>query len=797
MKTKHTATGMHNANKAGAPSGNPGAAGHVITHQAPPMIWQDGFPVGNGFLGAMIWGDGAPLRFTLDCADLWDLRTDNSFLRNPDCTYATLRRLVEEKRYDEAKALFVRDSGKQKPLTPAKISIGRMELQVGQALEYTGRLDIDRAVAESAMRTADGPVSWTAFVHKTRNVLCLRTAGAPANSEWALKSLAELCPEMAKLNHPEPLRRQEGDMRMFIQAIPGGACYAVAWSARGPDLFLAVECAADIEAAARKAAATWKAAEQAGFDRLRAEHELGWREFWDASAVHLPEPALEFMWYYGLYLLGSSARRGAMPPGLQGLWAMDGVLPPWSGDYHLDMNVQETFWPAYASGHMDLADCWCDHMAACVPAAQEFTRKLFGTEGAFWPCAIMGKYTLPPGEWYGDWYSLMVSWSHTGWLAWMVWLRWRYSLDREWLARTGYPLLSEMFKFYLYNLVEEADGCLHVPLSTSPEYHAHCAPESFCKDPNVDLALIRRCCDWLMEMEEALGTDALTPAAKGIKERLVPYALTEKNELCLWPGKTLDETHRHPSQLMAVHPAMDLTIEGNERERAIIEASVRQYLALGQYEWAGHTYAQLISMAAVLGRGGWAYDSLDQFERHWTMPNGLYCNSDLSHSGMSQHDSALGRLKAPFTMESNCGVSAGICDMLVQGWGDTVRIFPALPGHWLEAAFRDLLTEGAFKVSAARRRGRTVWVRITATRDRSLRLRDPFEGAAAATSGGAVRREGDYYLAELSAGQTVELQLAGVPFDWPEAVRAVGESRPALLGLPRPFRPPAGLESVK
>ncbi|NLE66586.1 MAG: hypothetical protein GX608_04110, partial [Lentisphaerae bacterium] len=125
------------------------------------------------------------------------------------------------------------------------------------------------------------------------------------------------------------------------------------------------------------------------------------------------------------------------------------------------------------------------------------------------------------------------------------------------------------------------------------------------------------------------------------------------------------------------------------------------------------------------------------------------------------------------------------------------RIFPALPGHWLDAAFRDLLTEGAFKVSAARRQGRTVWVRVTATRERALRLRDPFEGAAATTSGGAARREGDYFLAELSAGQTVELQLAGVPFDWTEAVRAVRESHPNILGLPRPFQPPAGQESSK
>lgn len=84
---------MHDENQASIVPGKPDETCHGIRHQAAPLIWQDGFPVGNGFLGAMIWGDGAPLCFTLDCADLWDSRTDDSFWRNPEYTYANLRRL--------------------------------------------------------------------------------------------------------------------------------------------------------------------------------------------------------------------------------------------------------------------------------------------------------------------------------------------------------------------------------------------------------------------------------------------------------------------------------------------------------------------------------------------------------------------------------------------------------------------------------------------------------------------------------------------------------------------------------
>jgi alpha-L-fucosidase 2 len=455
---------------------------------------------------------------------------------------------------------------------------------------------------------------------------------------------------------------------------------------------------------------------------------------------------------------------------------MDGVVPPWRGDYHADMNVQETFWPACASGHLDLLDAWCDQMRACLPAAQAFTRRFFGTEGAFWIACTLPGYT--PVD---CWHTTQFAWSHTGWLGWLVWLRWRYSKDTRWLAETGYPIVAELLKFYRANLEDGVDGCLHVPLSSSPEYQSD-EPEAWCADPNVDLALIRRCCDWVGEMEAALGIDDLASSARTIRRRLAPYALSAKRELCLWPGKPLDESHRHPSHLMAIHPAMDLTIDGGTEARSIIDASVKQYLALGQWLWAGHTYAQLISFAAVLGRAGWAYDSLLQFAEHWIGPNGLHFNRDFHWTGMSAYGyTAHPEAAPPFTIEASCAVGAGISDMLVQGWGDIVRIFPAVPPHWRDVAFRGLLTEGAFRVSAIRRAGRTVSVRIVAGVDGQLRLRDPFGGQT--VTGGPLRREGDLFIADMTAGQEIVLQVSGEVATFEDAAVFVRQSDPSRLGL--------------
>lgn len=430
---------------------------------------------------------------------------------------------------------------------------------------------------------------------------------------------------------------------------------------------------------------------------------------------------------------------------------MDGVIAPWRGDYHADMNVQETFWPAFPSGHLSLVDNWCDLMRRCLPQAQEFTRRFFGTEGAFWLCCTLPGYTPVP-----CWHTVQFGWSHSGWLAWLVWLRWRYSMDTEWLADTGYPIVSEIFKFYRANLVEGDDGYLHVPLSSSPEYREN-KPEAWCKDPNIDLALIRRCCDWVVEMEEALGKADLSPLAREVRRKLVPYALTAGKALCLWPGKPLDESHRHPSHLMAVHPAMDLTMEEDDDTRQIIDASLEHYFALGQYLWAGHTYAQMASFAAVVGRAEFAYDCLRQFDYYWLGPNGLHFNRDTRNTG---HTAYRGQ-DLQFTLEASCGIAAGISDMLVQGWRDVIRVFPAVPERWTDLAFRNLLTEGAYRVSALRRAGQTVYVSVVAGVNRTLRLRNPFDEGEVMILGAEFRREDGLLIADLEAGQEVELWLKG------------------------------------
>jgi len=744
-----------------------------IAHRLAPKQWHDGFPLGNGTVGAMLWGDGDPLCLTLDRADLWDLRRDAAYESDPDFSYAGLLRLAAEGRFEHAREVFEARYLRNNPIGPTKISIGRAELRLGHADGYESGLDLATATVQGTVTTAAGEHPILAFVCHGRNIICLRAAGAAAGASLTIKPLAEMNESLSKLGYPPPEITTEPEVQVLCQVIPEGLSYAICWNPTGPDHFLAIESGPSAAEARQAALAAWHAAAEAGLDRLHQEHVADWERFWQRSAVYLPEERMQFLWYFGLYLLASAARQGQLPPGLQGLWAMDGVLPPWRGEYATNMNVQETFWPALASGHLDLMDCWCDFMRQCLPQAQTLAQRFFGTEGSFWP----GQFAPQLVPIWG-WYTVIYAWSHSGWLAWMVWLRWRHSMDRTWLEHTGYPLVAEVFRFYRANLRAGEDGRLHVPLSTSAEYGCN-TPSAWSADPNVDLALIRRCCDWVVAMEEALGIADLTSAARQVQAELAPYALTESKVLCLWADRPLDVSHHHPSHLMAIHPAMDLTIEGTDEAREIIEASLQHYLSLGRYLWAGHTYAQMAGFGAVVGRPEFAYDCLLNFAEYWLGPNGLHFNRDLRCTGVTQFcgDERL------FTMEANCGIAAGISDMLLQGWNDIVRVFPAVPAHWRDIAFRDLLTEGAFTVSAIRRGGRTVWVKVRANVAGRLCLRDPFGGAQVARSGAALQRDGSLFAGQMAAGQEVVLSLPGETGDLDSAVSTVRASDVSRLGL--------------
>ncbi len=146
---------------------------HDLVYEAAPREWEEGIPLGNGDMGALIWGDGNPLRITLDKYDVWETRS--YWPTDPRYNYQGLRELIAAKQFDEAERVFELEGRNPKSAAPTRLPMPRMEFDFGeQPRAYAARLDLYNATATGTLSLAAGALSWSAFVHSDKNVLVVR-----------------------------------------------------------------------------------------------------------------------------------------------------------------------------------------------------------------------------------------------------------------------------------------------------------------------------------------------------------------------------------------------------------------------------------------------------------------------------------------------------------------------------------------------------------------------------------------------------------------------------------------------
>ncbi|MFO7947015.1 MAG: glycoside hydrolase N-terminal domain-containing protein [Armatimonadota bacterium] len=717
-------------------------------HMAEGPDWIDGLPLGNGDMGVMVWGNGAPLNFTLDKSDLWDTRME--WPDEPDFNYQAMRECADQGDWERFQWLFEDSIRATNPFGPTKIYFGRLEIDVNdEPLQRTGELHFYDGLATVQMATSDRTFELTCFVHDDRNVLCVRLEPWPDNVSVTLRGLVETNDYLAQLDTYSPGRVQTNSGEGLVQQIPEGVSAAAVWSASDDcTLYLSLQSDDDPELALAAADAAVERAEDTGWAGMIDTHRAAWHGYWNASGISVPEDVVEYHWHLGMYLINSAARPGCLPPGLQGVWELDGQQPPWHGDYHADMNVQETFWPVYANNHPELGRCLTDFLVECLPAARRFCDDFFGWEGAFFPTAFVPEMTFVPG-----WSTAQFWMGVPGWLAHHMWLQWQYGRDEKVLRKQVLPFLRAVLQFYDGLLERGEDGRLHVPLSTSPEMEDN-RPDAWCSDPNCDLSIIRNLCGWLIEAEKAADDRKLSDTAEHILQNLAKYAINDDGGLMLWPGRDYDESHRHPMHIMSIHPFDDINVDGGPEAQRIIARSLWELIDLGMGRWAGHPYPQSLAIAARAGNGNMALQQAHIFDDIFTWENGLHLNGDYRRTGMSIFATKV------FCMEANCGIAGTIPEMLLQSWHERIRVFPAIPDDWEQVSFYRLRAEGGFLVSAEYEAGKVMQIWIEATVPGTCRLVTP-EGSWECSAG--VASENGQMAVELQAGEMAVFKRSDSP----------------------------------
>lgn len=701
---------------------------HDLVYDTPATVWDEAFPLGNGVLGSLVWGDGAPLKISLDRTDLWDLRPVPEF-STPEYTYATMRQWEKEGRTSDLLKLY--DEPYNRP-APTKIPAGRIELTLdGKPAFQQGRLDLAHAAAN--VQFAGGP-NLQVWIHATEPVGMIQyTGSAPiqpklvapafAGGQSEKKAPAIVAGNLNELGYPAPKESAGPQWVAYEQEGWGGFRFAVylAWGERKDGWTGAWSVASKNEGEDPLAIA--KARVEAALDGddtlFRQSHKAWWQNYWEKSSISVPNPAIERQWFLDTYKFGAASRRDAPPITLQGPWtADDGKLPPWKGDYHHDLNTQLSYWPCYSGNRLEEGQNYLDWLWATRDNCKEWTQRFFAMPGMNVPMtADLNNRQI------GGWRQYTHSSTTAAWLAHHFYRQWKHSADREFLKQRAYPYLRECAIFFEAVTQERGpDGLRTLPLSSSPEINDNRPEAWFASITNYDLALIR----WLMgaaaEMASALGEPGDSARWKSVADELPGFALGDDGCLLVARDYPLKESHRHFSHLMAIHPLGLIDLSQGDDAKRIIDASLKDLDRLGTKMWCGYSFSWLASLAARAKDGEKAAQALDIFARAFVLRNGFHANGDQSGKGYSSFT------YRPFTLEGNFAFAAGLQEMLLQSHTGVIEVFPAIPASWKDCAFTQLRAQGAFLVSAERKNGQTIRCALTSEKGGTCRIILPQAG---------------------------------------------------------------------
>jgi len=711
---------------------------HGLTLPAPILKWDDAIPLGNGLTGGLLWGEKSNLRLSLDRGDLWDERTKVDF--DPARrTFATFMECYKNRDRETWDRVFL---AANKSIKWTKIPGGRLEITLPQGLQCESfHLDFEKATGKVTL--SDG-TRVEAFFPANQPVALLRL---PKGARFKL-----IRPNSINLlGYPAPGFSDSDNEVAYTQKTTESFNYAVAaqWKEIDGQTMAIIAITNSKESDHPLALARERIAEgfKAGWDTLYAAHLKWWKEFYNTSSVTIPLPRLQHHYNLVKYFYGAASRAHAKPMPLQGVWTADAdTLPPWRGDYHNDLNTQMSYVAWQAAGLVDSGMAYINYYWDTLPQFRKYAREFFGVDGAMVP----GVMTLG-GQVMGGWLQYCFQPTAGLWNGHAAYRHWKVTRDEKFLAERAYPWLAEVAGT-VFSLCREEKGVLKLPYSCSPEWDNDKWSAFLEPNSNFDQALLLWSSAALEEMATALGKTEDAGKWAALHAKLAPLKFDEKTgALMVAEGVPFNHPHRHFSHTLAIHPLGILNVEQSEDARKAVRASVRQILDQSHRGWTGYSFTWAAALAARAGFADDALRHLVDFERAFVARNGFHLNGDQTRTILPNQRR---RGSRAFTLEGNFLFMDAIHEMVMQSFDGTVRIFPTMPGSWKDAEFKDLRAEGGFKVSAERVGGVTKEVRIEATCNGVLKLRDPFPGWEAQW-GVKPQREGDRLLFDLKAGDVV------------------------------------------
>ncbi|WP_068769732.1 glycoside hydrolase family 95 protein [Termitidicoccus mucosus] len=779
----------------------------LLWYERPATEWLEALPVGNGRLGAMVYGGGAAEQIQLNESTVWSGRPGEYDRAGAHRHLPEIRRMLFGRNYKGAAALVTRELLGDRPAGAYQL-LGNLRLDFalpGEVSDYRRELDLDAAVARVAFRSGGVAHTREVFASAPHQAVVVRLAcdrpgalsfsarldraeGADGASDgddaFELRGQADRGKPDAGTAFVARLRivteggsvRADGG-RLSVTGATAATLVVTAATDYRDATDPRARCTAQAEAAVAIPYARLRAAHTADFQTLfrRVSLDLGDgaapeaalptdRRIENARHAAESDPALVALhFHYGRYLLISSSRPGGLPANLQGLWN-DRLEPPWFSGWHFDLNAQMNYWPANTASLGECHEPLFDLIDRLRENGRKTAREVYGCRG------FVVSHRTNAWLFTGPVKGLIIWPTGAGWLCQHYWTHYEFTRDEAFLRGRAWPAMREAAEFFLDWLVPAPDtGLLVAGPSISPE-NAFLLPgggfSSLDMGPAMDQQIVAELFDHCLAAAKILGIrDAFTDEVASARKRLAPTQTGTDGRILEWSTERPEREpgHRHFSHLYAVYPGDAITpraapelAEAARKSllaRAEGSADSARALNISDNSNVGWSLAWNACLWARLGDAARARDALGRLLRRCTAPN-----------LMDTHP-AKNTPRGVFQIDGNLGATAAVAEMLLQSHEDEIALLPALPAAWADGAFSGLRARGGFTVAAAWRRGVLSEAQITAATAGPCAVRAPAsvsvfaEGARVAKSHPAESGDGTHLVRfEAAAGATYQLR---------------------------------------